>query len=56
MIEVEGPDWDFKFGIIFDTEYTQKILRICNLYDVNPHEMLRLAIDTMTKEMDEQDG
>lgn len=42
---------DFKFGLVFDLEYTDKLLTLADYYDLEPHAMLRLAIDKMVSVM-----
>lgn len=52
----EGPEWDFKFGLILDSEYTEKLARLCAFGEIDPHDLIRQAIDTMITAMENADG
>jgi hypothetical protein len=50
-------EYDFTFGLILDSEYTQKLARLCAFGEIDPHDLIRQAIDTMITAMENaEDG
>ncbi len=45
-------DDDFAIGMIFDADYTSRLMRLSAYYDMSPHGVMRLAINKMVEVLD----